>query len=61
MKGRYLMFVKRLPVYPDRVYADMAGLTISIWCYKNEMCELEPIGPRETLASGASASFTEQW
>ena len=56
-----LLFVKRFPVYPDRVYAEMAGLTISIWYYKNEMCELEPIGPREILASGESASFTEQW
>jgi len=56
-----LMFVKRFPVYPDRVYGEMAGLTISIWYYKNEMCELEPIGPRETLAPGDSASFTEQW
>ena len=56
-----LMFVKRFPVYPDRVYSEMAGLTISIWYYKNEMCELEPIGPREILAPGASASFTEQW
>ena len=25
------------------------------------MCELEPIGPRELLAPGASASFTEEW
>lgn len=56
-----LMFVKRFPVYPDRVYSEMAGLTISIWYFKNEMCELEPIGPRETLAPGSSASYTEEW
>ena len=56
-----LMFVKRFPVYPDRVYSEMAGLTISIWYFKNEMCELEPIGPRENLAPGASASYTEEW
>ena len=56
-----LLFVKRYPVYPDRVYGEMAGLTISIWYYKDEMCELEPIGPRELLAPGASASFTEEW
>lgn len=56
-----LMFVKRFPVYPDRVYAEMAGLTISIWYYKNERCELEPIGPREILVPGGSASFTEEW
>lgn len=55
------MFVKRFPVYPDRVYSEMAGLTISIWYFKNEMCELEPIGPREILSPGASASYTEEW
>jgi hypothetical protein len=56
-----LLFVKRYPVYPDRVYAEMAGLTISIWYFKDEMCELEPIGPREILAPGASAAFAEEW
>ena len=56
-----LMFVKRYPVYPDRVYGEMAGLTISIWYYKDEMCEIEPIGPREILAPGAAASYKEEW
>ena len=56
-----LMFVKRYPVYPDRVYNEMAALTISIWYYKDAMCELEPIGPRELLAPGASAAFAEEW
>jgi len=56
-----LMFIKRFPVYPDRVYNEMAGLTISVWYFRNEMCELEPIGPREILAPGASASYTEEW
>ena len=56
-----LLFTKRYPVYPERVYSEMAGLTISIWYFRNEMCELEPIGPRARLAPGASASFTEEW
>jgi hypothetical protein len=56
-----LLFVKKYPVYPDRVYCEMAGLTISIWYFKNEMCELEPIGPREILAPQASSSYTEEW
>lgn len=56
-----LMFIKRYPVFPDRVYGEVAGLTISIWYSKDEMCELEPIGPREMLAPGASASFAEEW
>ena len=56
-----LLFIKKYPVFPDRVYSEMAGLTISIWYYKNEMCELEPIGPREILAPGASAAYAEEW
>ena len=56
-----LMFVKRFPTYPDRPYNEMAGLTISIWYFKDELCELEPIGPRTSIAPGESASFTEDW
>jgi hypothetical protein len=56
-----LMFVKRFPTYPDRVYNEVAGLTMSIWYPDGPMCELEPIGPRERLAPGESASFTETW
>ena len=56
-----LMFVKRFAVYPQRPYNEVAGLTISIWYFEDKMCELEPIGPAENLASGQSASFTEQW
>lgn len=56
-----LLFTKRYRVEPERVYGEMAGLTVSIWYFKDEMCELEPIGPRETLAPGASASFVEEW
>lgn len=56
-----LMLVKRFPTFPDRVYNEIAGLTISIWYYKDVMCELEPIGPMERLAPGESASFAEEW
>ena len=56
-----LMFVKRFPTYPDRVYNEVAGLTISIWYPEDRRVELEPIGPRERLAPGESASFTEDW
>ncbi|MEE2659915.1 MAG: hypothetical protein VX733_15525 [Candidatus Latescibacterota bacterium] len=56
-----LMWVKRYPVYRDRVYNEMAGLTISIWYNKEQMTELEPIGPREVLGPGESSSFTEDW
>ena len=56
-----LLFVKRYPTFPDRVYNDAAGLTISIYYLRKQMCELEPIGPRETIRPGASAAFTEDW
>jgi hypothetical protein len=56
-----LMFLKRFRTYPNRVYNEAAGLTISVWYPDREMVELEPIGPRERLAPGESASFTEEW
>ena len=56
-----LLFVKRFPVYTDRVYNEMAGLTVSIYYPSSGFCELEPIGPREEIAPGSSASFTEDW
>ncbi len=56
-----LLFVKRFRTYPDRVYNEAAGLTISVWYPDNEMIELEPIGPRERLKPGESAGFTEDW
>ena len=56
-----LLWVKRYPVYPDRPYGELAGLTISIWYYETLMCELEPIGPREHIPPGGEASFTEDW
>ena len=56
-----LLFLKRFPTYPDRVYNEVAGLTMSVWYPDREMIELEPIGPREHLEPGESASFTEDW
>jgi lysophospholipase L1-like esterase len=57
-------FVKRFIADPARVYNEIAGLTISVWYPKKgrtPACELEPIGPREDIAPGDSASFTEHW
>lgn len=56
-----LCFVKRFRVHPDRVYNEVAGLTISIWYPQDRRVELEPIGPRERLGPAESASFTEDW
>jgi hypothetical protein len=55
------LFVKRFPAYPDRVYNEAAGLTVSVWYPAGKQVELEPIGPRERLKPGESASFTEDW
>jgi hypothetical protein len=55
------VFVKRFPAYPDRVYNEAAGLTLSVWYPPGARIELEPIGPRERLRPGESASFTEDW
>jgi hypothetical protein len=56
-----LLWVKRYPVYRDRVYNEVAGLTVSIWYPDRPMVELEPIGPRERLKPGEEAAFTETW
>jgi hypothetical protein len=56
-----LLFAKQYPTFPERVYNEMAGLTISIWYRGDEVCELEPIGPMEELSPGGEASFTETW
>lgn len=56
-----IAFVKRFAVYPDRVYNEAAGLTISVWYPPELRIELEPIGPRERLQPGESASFIEDW
>jgi CubicO group peptidase (beta-lactamase class C family) len=56
-----LLFTKRFATYPDRVYNEAAGLTISVWYPPGNRVELEPIGPRERLNAGEAASFTEEW
>jgi hypothetical protein len=56
-----LLFLKRYPVDPDGEYADVEGMTISLYMPDNRLCELEPIGPIATLAQGQEASFTEDW
>ncbi len=56
-----LLFLKRFATFPDRVYNEAAGLTLSVWYPNGDMVELEPIGPRERLAPNERASFTEEW
>lgn len=55
------LFIKKFTIYPDRVYGEMTGANVSIWYYKDVMCEIEPIGPMETIKPGQEVSFTEVW
>lgn len=55
-----LLFVKRFPVYPNRPYNEMAAYTVCVY-YVKEFTELEPIGPKENIRPGGSASYTEEW
>jgi len=56
-----LLFAKRWQACPGRDHGELGAFTLSIWMYGERLCELEPIGPTEHLAPGASASFTEDW
>lgn len=66
-----LLFIKTFSVFRDRRYGDLAAANASIWYGSCENTprwleqafpvEIEPIGPLEMLAPGASAVFTEDW
>jgi hypothetical protein len=56
-----LLFVKKYPIYPNRVYGEVTAATSSIWYFKDTMVEIEPIGPLEVLQPNESFSFTEDW
>jgi len=55
------LFVKKFPVYPSRVYGELASNNMSFWYNEEEMCEIEPIGPLEVIQPSYEASFTETW
>lgn len=54
------LFIKKYPVYPSRIYGEMAASTACVY-YKPIYCEIEPIGPMETIAPKREATFTEYW
>lgn len=56
-----VLFVKRFATFPNRVYNEAAGLTLSVWYPPGARIELEPIGPREVLRPGEQATFEEDW
>jgi hypothetical protein len=55
------LLIKKYTVYPDRVYPEIAASTTSIYYFKEQFCEVEPLGPMETLKPGEEVSFTERW
>ena len=56
-----LLFTKRFPVYPNRVYNEAGGFTVEVYYFQDRFCELEPVGPEEILPPGGRASFREEW
>ena len=55
------LFIKKFAVFPDKVYGEMTGATVSLWYNQEGICEIEPIGPWEWIEPGKSISFTENW
>ena len=56
-----LLFVKTFPIYPDKIYGEMAGNNSSVWYFDTAVCEIEPIGPWEYIPPQKSVEFTEKW
>jgi len=54
-----LLFVKKYKVYSDKKYGGVSCFTAAVWHLKDEIYEIEPIGPVETVKPGESFSFTE--
>ena len=55
-----LLFTKKFKVYPDRPYNKVTAMTACVF-YGDKFCELEPVGPRETIPPGKSAVFSVIW
>lgn len=55
------LFVKTFEVFPEKVYGEMTGATVSIWYNREGICEIEPIGPWEWINPDESISFSENW
>ena len=56
-----LLFVKKFPIFQNRVYGEMAGYTTSIWYNGLDQVEIEPFGPLENIPPGEEASFSVEW
>lgn len=56
-----LLFIKKFKANDNKTYGDVLSNQVSIWYYKEEKCEIEPIGPLETILPGKTVSYTEDW
>jgi hypothetical protein len=56
-----LLFIKKFKANEPKIYGDVLSNQVSIWYYKEEKCEIEPIGPLESIQPGKTVSFTEDW
>ncbi len=56
-----IMFLKKYQVYPEKKYGGISCFTTAVWHLKDEIYEIEPMGPVENVAPGDSISFTEMW
>lgn len=55
-----LLFIKIYPAFPLRNYGEIAASTACFY-YRDLRCEVEPIGPMETIEPGHEAYFSEHW
>ena len=55
------LFVKKFEIYPDKIYGEMTGATVSLWYNSSGICEIEPIGPWDWIEPAKSISFSESW
>jgi hypothetical protein len=56
-----LLFIKKFTANEPNTYGDVLSNQVSIWYFKEEKCEIEPIGPLESIQPGKTVSFTEDW
>jgi hypothetical protein len=56
-----LLFIKKFEANKNVIYGDLMNNQVSIWYYKDEKCEIEPIGPLEKILPGEIVSYTEDW
>lgn len=56
-----LLFIKKFKANENKIYGDVLSNQVSIWYYQEEKCEIEPIGPLESILPGKTVSYTEDW